>query len=301
MSQTYAAAELVAAPQFWQALTKQAQDLLAVHAASPAEVHYLADIRRWMMIQMAIGLFLEHRRDPTSPSLSPKSLFTALEGARIASRNTVQVFLREMTRVQFTEHPAPTTIRQRAPKVSEKSEALMRVYLDIHLRALDTIDSGTRAAFFAKTPAFLSYLQPEFAKRVCRSPAWYDPPEAIKCFINSVSGSSILHDMVLATRTLRADAADKIWIGPVSTADLARRHHVSPAHIARLLSRAATLNGVGWSRPARRGDCWLSAQLGADYLNWQAEKLSVLSHAHQVAFEVFHNHPNNSRSNAALE
>ncbi|SEQ97412.1 hypothetical protein SAMN04488043_11250 [Thalassovita gelatinovora] len=239
------------------------------------------------MIQVAIGLHLEHRRDPTCPQLTPKSLFAALDGTGVASRNTVQAFLRELTRVQLVDSVAPKTIRQRAPKVSEKSEKLMQVYIDIHLHALDTIDGADRRAFLQRNPSFLFFVQPEFAKRICRSAAWYDPPETIRCFTNSTSGSSILHDLVLATQALRVDVDDRVWVGTVSAAGLAQRYQVSPAHVARMLSRASELGAIGWSHAGRRGDCWLSAPLCKSYLLWQAEKLSILSYAFKDAVRSF--------------
>jgi hypothetical protein len=280
-AETHSAAGLVAAPLFWQVLTKLTQDLLTVHSTIPAEVHYLADTRRWMMIQMALALHFDHRRDPRNPALSPKPLLAALAGSGIVSRNTVQAFLRELARVQFVEASAPDAIRQRVTKVSAKSEKLMMVYLGIHLRALDTIDGGNRAAFLQQNPALIMGLQPRFAQLICGSAAWYDPPQAIGCFTNSASGSSILHDLVLATQSLTADAEGRIWIGTISTKALAQRYRVSTAHIARMLSRASDLGAIGWSHPSRRGDCWLSAQLATDYLLWQAEKLSALSYAYQ--------------------
>ncbi|WP_376874363.1 hypothetical protein [Albirhodobacter sp. R86504] len=270
---------MVIAPQFWQAMMRQTQDLLTVHTSIPAEVHYLADTRRWMMIQMALALHFDHSLSPSNPAPSPKSLTTALAESRIVSRNTVQAFLRELTRVKFIEASAPNAIRQRVTRASAKSERLMRVYLDIHLRALDTIDGSHRSAFLQQNPDFLGYLQPTFAKRICRSVAWYSPPEAIQCFTNSASGSSILHELVLSTRSHQPSEDGRLWIGAFSARSLAARYQVSPAHIARLLTRACALGAIGWSRPMRRGECWLNAQLAQDYLLWQAEKLAALSSA----------------------
>ncbi|MDX2484883.1 MAG: hypothetical protein QNK42_14615 [Pseudodonghicola sp.] len=286
-SHTYSAAGLLDMPGFWDGLAQELQDLLTVHSSIPAEVHYLADIRHWVLIQMAIALHFENQRDNRRPRLSPKLLLQALDGTGIASRNTVQAFLRELTRVQFTDLPPRETVRQRAPQVSEKSKKLMLIYLGIHLRALDTIDGGNRSPFLSNTPMFLPYLQPCFARRICVSPAWYSPPAEIKCFTNSASGSSILHDLVLASQHQQADAADRIWIGPVSTAKLSQRYQVSTAHVARMLSKARKLDLMGWARPGRRGDCWLSARLARSYLRWQAEKLAALSVAYSEARAAF--------------
>lgn len=275
----YSAAELVVKPEFWSGLSQEAQDLLTVHEAIPEVVHYLADIRHWILIQMAIALHFEYKCDPSRPRLSPKVLQEALEGTRIASRNTIQTFLREMVRVQLTDQPLPETLRQRAPQVSEKSEKLILVYLSIHLRALDAVDGGRRNAALQNRPDLLPALQSRFARRICLSPAWYNPSEEVRCFTGSTSGSSILHDLILATQHRQPDAAGRIWIGPISSAQFSGTYNVSTAHVARMLSKAQTIGAVGWAKPRRRGDCWLSVKLARSYLLWQAEKLSALSRA----------------------
>ncbi len=274
-------------PNFWAGLSCAAQDLLSVHSAHPAQVHYLACIRRWILIQMAIALHFEHQIDQTRPQLSPKTLLGAIDGTGIACRNTVQAFLREMVRVQLTDQPSRETIRQRSPRVSEKCERLMLVYLGINLHALDLIDHGSRSATLARSPGLLAYLQPNFARRTCLSRAWYDPPTEVRCFTHCTSGSSILHSLVLATQDRRPDGDGRIWIGTVSAADLSQRYKVSAAHVARMLNSAGSLGAIGWTGPGRRGNGWLSTRLTGSYLLWQAEKLAALSIAFQEARTAF--------------
>jgi len=266
-------------PRFWDGLSREVEDLLSVHATLPAEVHYLADIRHWILIQMAIALHFERQCDETRPPLSPKTLTAAIAATGIASRNTVRAFLNEMTRVQLTDHPPRAVQRQRAPQVSRKSERLMLTYIDIHLRALDTIDGGSRSGALRRRPEMLAYLQPCFAHRICLSPAWYDPPAEVRLFTNSASGSSVLHDLVLSARQRSADAEGRIWVGQVAAAQVAQRYQVSVAHVARMFGKARTLGAMGWARPGNRGDCWISEGLGRAYLSWQAEKLAALSAA----------------------
>jgi hypothetical protein len=229
---------------------------------------------------MATALHFEHKTDPTAPPLTPKKLLTELAGTGIASRNTIQSFLRETTRIKLTDPPKNGTRRQHATQVSAKSEKLMQVYIDIHLRTLDTIDGSGRSKYLNDNPAFLHVLQPSFARHICMTPAWYDPPTSIKCFTSSVSGSSILHDLVLSTQTSTPDQDGYFWVGPISAGELATRYHVSLAHISRMLLKAQKAGGIGWEKEARRDSCWLSADLRDAYLLWQAEKLAALSHAY---------------------
>ena len=276
---SYDAAQLIARPMFWEALKGEASDLLKVHAVAPEVVHYLADIRHWILIHMAIALHFERKIDPAAPPLTPKKLLTELAGPGIASRNTVQSFLRELLRIKLTEPPKTGTLRQHATEVSAKSEKLMFVYIDIHLRALDMVDGGGRSALFNRTPTLLHKLQPAFARKICLNPAWYNPPAMVNCFTNSVSGSSILHEMVLSTQSNEPDGYGRFWLGTVSTAGLAARYHVSDAHISRILIKAQQVGGIGWENERRRGACWLSTTLRDAYLLWQAEKLAALSSA----------------------
>jgi hypothetical protein len=253
---------------------------------APEIVHYLADIRHWILLHMALALHFEHKTDPRSPQLTPKRLLTSLGDTSIASRNTVQAFLRKVARIQLTDPPKAGMRRQHATQASLKSEKLILVYIDIHLRALDTLDGADRSGYLIENPGFLHFLQPNFARRICLKPAWYSPPETIKCFIDSVSGSSILHEMILSTQSVVPDQDGRLWVDFVSFGELATRYHVSPAHISRMLKRAQKSGGIGWERQARRGACWLSIDLRDAYLLWQAEKLAALSSAYVHASDA---------------
>ncbi|WP_458790266.1 hypothetical protein [Yoonia sp. MH D7] len=279
----YTAQTLVSTPRYWQGLAQQVHDLLTVHSTIPAEIYYLSNMRRWILTQMAIALHFEHQLDPARPRLSPKSLSDALAQTKVASRNTVQAFLREMTRVQFTDAPLPETVRLHAPQVSQKSEKLVLIYHGIHLRALDTIDGCDRSGYLERNPDLLQRLHPKFARLICASEAWYTPTAALQGFVLNDSGSSILHGLVLATQGAAPDPSGRYWIGLLSVADMAQTYHVSPAHIARILSAAEKRGLIGWAQSRRRGACWLSSELREAYLLWQAQKLAAISVAFNEA------------------
>ncbi|WP_322895369.1 MULTISPECIES: hypothetical protein [unclassified Yoonia] len=279
----YQAEEMAQMPVFLKAISQEAQDILTTHSKIPNEVRFVADMRRWVLIHMAIAIHFEHKCDPQKPRLSPKTLYQSIQSTGIASRNTVHAFLQALTRVQLTELPPSEKIRHHAPKISRKTERLIGLYFDIHLRALDTLDGCQRSLYLRQNQSMLSRLQPTFARGVCLSPQWFDPPEDIRCFSYSASGSSILHELLLAAGSEPPDRNGRIWIDPIATPGFAQRYQVSTAHVSRMLMKANDREAIGWSRPGRRGDCWISERLRKSYLRWQAEKLSTLSVAFREA------------------
>ena len=277
----YDAQTLVGKPTFWAGLLHKAQTLVASHAAIPDKIHYVADLRRWVLIQMTCALYFENQIDSNRPRLSPKSLLDAVANTGLASRNTVQAFLREAAKVQILQHADSSKLRQHAPDLSSGFISLMQLYAVMHLQALDTIDGGNRSAVLDDDPALLFVLQPAFARRICARPLWYDPPENIACFTKSNSGSSILHNLILATKDSKADSADRFWVGPLSAGQLSENFKVSSAHVARILSKARMIGAIGWEKPRQGGQCWVSKLLTDNYAMWQAEKLAAMSAAFQ--------------------
>lgn len=286
LSPIYQAEQMAEMPIFLTAISQEAQDILTIHSKIPDEVRFVADMRRWMLIHMAIAIHFEHKNDPRKPRLSPKTLYQEVQATGLASRNTVHAFLQSLYRVQLSELPPRETIRNHAHKISAKTEKLMAVYFDLHLRALDVLDGGQRSQYLRQNQSLIPRLQPAFARRAYLSPQWFNPPADIRSFSYSASGSSVLHELVRASQSKPSDPEDRIWIGPVPTAEIARRYQVSTAHVSRILNKANEQAAIGWSHPNRRGDCWISTRLKKSYLLWQAEKLSILSVAFREVSEA---------------
>lgn len=275
----YTAEALVRMPGFCQGLAASARDLLDTHLSLPREVHYVADLQRWMLSQITIALHFEHQHDPHAPPLSPGSLTRRVGDSGIACRNTIHTFLMEMRRYRFVLPIESPDRRQRAVRASAMSEALIRRYFDIHLRALDLIDGGTRLARSQGTPMLLARAQPNFARLLLASPGWYRPPASIAKFVRSDSGSSVLHDLILSAPAGSETGEAPIWIGPVSPKVLSSRYQVSRTHAARLFGLAREAGLIGWARASNRGDCWIAPQLVRAYFGWQALKLASVAQA----------------------
>lgn len=188
--------------RFRDSLKSAAQDLLKTHFALPREVHYVADLQRWMLSQMTIALHFEHLRDPALPPISPSTLMRAVGDTGIASRNTVHSFLMEMRRYRFVGPLEISDRRQRGVKATEMSERLIQRYFGIHLQALDLIDDGARYALSCEHPHLLQYAHPRFTWALVNCRNWYRPPRSIAKFVSSNSGGSVLHDLIMAAPML---------------------------------------------------------------------------------------------------
>lgn len=279
----YTADALVRMERFRDGLASAARDLLETHLALPREVHYVADLQRWLLSQMTVALHFENRLDPASPPISPMNLIRAMLGAGIASRNTIYTFLQEMRRYGFVVPLPGDDRRQRFSRATEKSERLIRRYFDIHLRALDIVDGGQRYAISCRDPAILFQAQPRFARLLLAQEDWHRPPHSIAKFVRSDSGSSILHDLIKGVPALSADMTSPIGVGKVSPLALSQRYRISKTHTARLFGLAREAGLVGWDRSSNRGECWISPELVHAYRRWQAVKLAAVSQAFREA------------------
>ncbi|PSJ57881.1 hypothetical protein [Pseudaminobacter soli (ex Li et al. 2025)] len=268
---------------FTKGVASGARELLDTHLALPQEVHYVADLQRWILSQVTIALHFEHRLDPACPPISPSNLLRAIKDTKVASRNTVHTFLMEMKRYRFITPLASEDLRLQAAQATEMSELLIRRYFDIHLRALDTIDNGQRYALSCRHPDILQWAQPRFARLLLALRDWYRPPQTIAKFDRSASGSSILHELVIGVPPLSAEMTSPIWIGKVSPNAFSQKYRISRTHAARLFGIAREAGLIGWANRSNRGECWISPQLVRDYRYWQAVKLAAVSQAFHEA------------------
>ncbi|WP_052201873.1 hypothetical protein [Ensifer sp. ZNC0028] len=274
-SPPYTAEDLVRMDRFREGLDSAARELLETHLALPREVHYVADLRRWMLSQVTMAMHFEHLQDRACLPISPGNLARTMSA--IASRNTVHAFLLEMRRYRFVEPLERGDGRQRAVRATQMSEALIRRYFDIHLRALDLIDGGGRYALSRQQPGLLHGAQPRFARLLLARRDWHKPPPSIAKFVRSDSGSSVLHDLIKNAPALPDESAAPIWIGKVSPNALSSRYRISRTHTARLFGLAREAGLIGWAKASNRGACWISTALVHDYRYWQAIKLSAVS------------------------
>ncbi|TWF54185.1 hypothetical protein [Neorhizobium alkalisoli] len=274
----YSAHQLAAMGRFPIGLSQAVEELLEIHRTIPREVRYVADVQKFILSQAAMALHYEHVLDPTAAGLTPSHLIKFLDGKPVASKNTVLAFLMEMRHYRFVDAIETSDRRSRAFRATERTEELMRIYFDIHLRALDTIDGGARHALSLADPSFVHIAQPRFARLMLLAETWWSPPKNIAAFVKSDSGSSVVHDLV--SRVAGQEIGnDPINVGRVSPTEVAKRYVVSQTHTVRLFAKARSEGLISWEKNISRGDCWVSPQLVSAYRLWQAMKFSAMSEA----------------------
>lgn len=272
---------------FRDGLASAARELLETHLELPKQVHYVADLQRWLLSQMTVAMHFENDLDPAAPPISAGNLLGAMAGTGIASRNTVYCFLQELKRYGFVLPRPSDDRRQRYFRATEMSEHLIRRYFDIHLRALDRVDNGQRYPLSCRHRSLLHRAQPRFARLLLAQDDWHRPQHNIAKFVRSDSGSSILHDLIKGVPALASDMTAPIWVGKVSPNALSQRYRISRTHAARLFGLAREAGLVGWEKRSNRGDCWISSDLVHAYRLWQALKLAAVSQAfHQACMDA---------------
>lgn len=279
----YTADTLTGLPGFCDGLAASVRDLLETHKELPREVYYVSDLRRWLLSQLTATMHFEHRNDPAQPPISPGNLVKALAGTGIASRNTIHGFLLEMRRYRFIVPLASTDRRQHHAEATAMSEQLIRRYFDIHLKALDIMDNGSRHALSCRHPHLLAQAHPRFVRLIFTRPDWYHPPKAISKFVCSDSGTSILHDLVSGAPASITSHQSPLWIGKVSPKALSQRYSISKTHVARLLAEARAAGLIGFNSATNRSNCWIAPDLVAIYRYWQGTKLAAVSQAFHEA------------------
>jgi hypothetical protein len=289
----YSAPQLAALARFPLGLSQAAQELLEIHRTIPREVRYVADVQKFILSQAAMALHYEHVLDRHVPGLTPSHLLKFLGDKPIASKNTILAFLMEMRHYRFVEAIETADRRSRAFRATPHTEELMRIYFDIHLRALDAIDGGTRHAISLADPGFLHIAQPRFARLMLLAESWWSPPKTIAAFVKSDSGSSVVHDLVSRV-TGHEIGSEPINVGRVSPTEVAKRYVVSQTHTVRLFARARSDGLISWEKNISRGDCWVSPELVRAYRLWAAMKFAAMSEAVAYAVSVRHAEPASS-------
>lgn len=277
----YTVDALVASSGFLECLAFCNHQLLTLHRQMPREVRYVADLRRWVMTHGALALHFSHQIDPGSPALSPSSLFREIAHTGIASPNTVASFLKELHARGYIALLSESDRRVRAYRMTEFSEKMFYIYLQISLQGLDLMDAAGRAESAKANPHILTYMHPLFARRMLQDPMYYAPPDSIAPLVNTTIGISILNEM---TRAQKEDISGegRIYIHLGSASAMAKHYGVSRGNVARLLAKVQASGNYGHDT---RGT-WVSEQLLRDHHHLQALKMSHSSLAYAEVYNM---------------
>ncbi|MBS1051937.1 hypothetical protein [Gluconobacter japonicus] len=266
---TYTVDDLMALPRFLQCLNFCNQQLLSIHRQMPREVRYVADLRRWVMTHGALALHFSHKINPDLPPLTATNLFREVEHTGIASPNTVTSYLKEIHARGYITLLSKADQRVRAYAMTEFSEKMFYLYLQISLQGLDLIDNAGRADIASADPRILTHMHPIFARKMLNDPVYYAPPPSIAPLVNTTIGISVLNEMTRAQKEMPSDTGC-VYVDLGSASAMAKHYGVSRGNVARLLSKVQNAGHYGQDD---RGT-WVSAQLLQDHYVLQALKMA---------------------------
>lgn len=266
----YTIDNLVTLPGFLECLAFCNQKLLALHREMPREVRYVADLRRWVMTHGSLALHFSHQIDPSLPALSASSLFREIAHTGAASPNTVTSFLQELHARGYISALPGQDRRVRAYRMTEFSEKMFYLYLQISLQGLDLIDDAGRAEAAKSDPRILTYMHPLFARRMLQDPSYYAPPASIAPLVSTTIGISILNEMTRAQKEDVPEEDGRIYIHLGSASAMAKYYGVSRGNVARLLAKVQASGHYGQTSQGT----WVSRHLLRDYHLLQALKMT---------------------------
>ncbi|MBS1095681.1 hypothetical protein [Gluconobacter wancherniae] len=235
----------------------------------PREVRYVADLRRWVMTHGALALNFSHKINPDLPPLTATNLFREVEHTGIASPNTVTSYLKEIHARGYITVLPKADRRVRAYAMTEFSEKMFYLYLQISLQGLDLIDGAGRADIASADPRILTHMHPIFARHMLNDPIYYAPPTSIAALVNTTIGISVLNEMTRAQKETQSNV-DRVYVDLGSASSMAKHYGVSRGNVARLLSKVENTGHYGQDD---RGT-WVSTQLLQDHYILQALKMS---------------------------
>ena len=266
-------------PHYFEIEVQIARHLIGIHAESPRLARLKASHRKWLMTHSMFSLHLKRTADDPLSGLTTTRFAEVAEEYGAASRNTAAAFLSELMAYKFLRYvPDVPDRRVRVLEVTEIAEAAMLNWFLGHMDCLDRLDGGNRGALCSADPAIFRLAQPLAADFLCRHPGWADPSDALLHFEGSELGGLVLQD-VIARMTSREVVAGRILVAPVSISELSEKFQISVTNLKRMFNKAQEDGLLGWERPRRKGNLWLSPGFLDAYLAWQAEKFAGLDMA----------------------
>lgn len=272
-------------PTFFAVLRDAAQELLAMHDVSPRVVRYVASMQKWLITQAIVALHFERKHDETRPPLTTGALVEFFADQPPCSKNTIVAHLSEMRAYGLLVPQESRDKRVRPLQLSVNGEALIGQWLQSHLFALDRLDGGDRASRFSNDPRQLCCIHPLAVRALIFDPAWAQPPASVTMFVQTESGSNILHELICRLPAALQDIGKSVCLGPLHASEISTRHTLSRGHVLRVFNRAKSRGLLVWSLPGNRGDLFVSQSLLQDYVQWQAVKFQAIAMAFDRAQE----------------
>jgi len=271
-------------PRLAACVRRQAGALLAAQQADPRTASIFATQQRWLMAHLTLALYFRAITAEGNSRLLPGRLLDAVVAHGVASRNTADAFLKEMSKYGYLRLAAPAADRRARPiEATPLSREAISGWVAVHLQTLDGLDGGNRYASFIQRPKSVLAIHPLIADGLLASPLIRDPDSQFSLF-TWLNEGGIVMDWLYAGLAEGPEGSDRILSTVVSFADIGDRIKLSRTHLARKLRMAEAMGSLGWMGARGKSAMWVSADFVRQYHNQQAAKLAVIDRAFHGAF-----------------
>lgn len=278
--------QIAAHPRLPVACRIVAETLTGMYREWPRLARIKASHRKWLMLQIAFTLSLRPQPGDPGSGLTPSRFIAMVDDLSVASRNTADSFLKELTACGFLRvirHDHDRRMRFLMPM--ENTTAAMNGWLQGHMNALDALDGGKR-----RVDCF-SEIFPRIVDRLAADALWRAGSPGIDPFLAMQLGGMVLEEILLLGLGHFSEGArddHPVFLRSFSASRLASRYGISARSIKNVIRRAEASGTIGLVGMAGERELWVSVGFIRNYLSWQARKLACLDAAwHDAAGSEF--------------
>lgn len=279
---------LLAAPEFPHAVFFLARNFIETHHSAPKECGAFAAQQRWLLSHAALGAYFASLDGP-EPGVTRRQMGNIALQHGLSSRNTANAFFDEARKygvLQPLEPPSPG--RPDAMQPSPKALALLSIWIEAHVHALDMLDRGNRAAQFRAAPeASVRLIEPRIARALLESAEVRMPTPLYTIFTWADSGGHLMDRLIAGIDPDAEEHEHGFVTDIVSISSLAQAYDLSRAHTSRKIAAAEEIGGLGWTGRRGHSRLWVSRGFFAEYARAQALKLAIIDAAIRQAAPVF--------------
>jgi hypothetical protein len=278
------AEQIAANPALHRCVCEQAQTLLASYKADPRMGSVFATQQRWLMAHAGLSLALRREGPARRAETTAARIFELVDRYGIASRNTADMFLKELLHYKIIVHaPDASDKRLRPVAPTESTLIMLNAWVMVHLQTLDGLDGGHRCATYGSDLDGLSRIQPLIADGLLSSPEVRQPERTFSLFTWLNNGGAVM-EWLFGGIDPAGTTTERIPTGVLSVGEFAQVLKLSRTHLDRKLREAELLGSLGWTGRRGRSTMWVSKGFLEEYMSAQAVKLAIIDAAYSECF-----------------
>ncbi len=271
-------------PKSHDEIRLHARALLDAHEKFPRLSSVFASEQRGMMANIAFSLYFDPASDLPRRGIVLARFLALVEERGVASRNTADVFIKEMIKYGYLRPFSVDGDRRMRPlEPTETSMAGFVTWVMAHLKTLDGFDGGARADAVMRNLDALSKLQPLVATDLVGDGSQAEYPETLALFA-WVNNSKLFSLRILAGMGDAEAGASQVSTDVESVAELAEWMNVSQTHLTRKLREAEAMGSIGWTGRRGQSSMWISTGFLKELTDEQASRLAVFDAAFDAVF-----------------